>query len=53
MALKYVKPTIEAVTLLTEECLAEGSRWANWGSPACEDNACENNPYWKSPHYAL
>ncbi len=52
MGLKYVKPTIEAVSLLTEECLAEGSRYGHWGSPNCTDTLCINDPYWKSACYA-
>lgn len=51
VALKYVKPTIEAVVLLTEECLAAGSRYGHWGSPACVDLPCVNDQYWKSPNY--
>lgn len=52
MTQKYVKPTIEAVSLLTEECLAGGSRYGNWGSPNCTDQQCVNEQYWKSPCYA-
>ncbi|HEX3027728.1 MAG TPA: hypothetical protein VHT34_00125 [Clostridia bacterium] len=49
MALKYIKPVIEKVELLTEECLAEGGSTCHtyWGSPQCgKDNPVYYTPGW-------